>query len=296
MPRRKTERRTMMTTGSTRNPSALSSGEREIRMLEKLQKGEAIETADEMSDEFYDNLTDLMLQQADSELAGAFGYVPWIMKAPTTEEKLAVANIVKDEVRHARAMYRLMADIGFDAESHVAMHDYTLRVGFRADELKDKRAGDDKRVNIFYYTIDTWADFIMFQFCMDRGAGHQLEDVRTSSYGPWRREIERIFKEETMHVSHGDFWVRKLAFDHSAKAEVQEALDRWYPRTMNIFGKPKTQRNTLYRKYGLKVRDNDEVRRGFADEVRLRCSECCLRLPEWKPDWEKLEEDGVISG
>ncbi len=277
----------MMTTGPTRNPSDLSNGEREKRMWEKLQNGEAIETVDEMSDEYYDNLTNLMLQQADSELADAFGYVPWIMNAPTTEEKLAVANIVKDEVRHARAMYRLLTDIGVDAESHVAKHNYTLRVGLKAD---------DKRVNIFYYTIDTWADFIVFQFCMDRGAGHQLEDVRRSSYGPWRREIERIFKEETMHVSHGDFWVGKLAFDHSTRAKVQEALDTWYPRTMNIFGKPKTRHNTLYRKFGLKSRDNDEVRRGFADEVRLRCSECGLRLPDWKPDWEKMEEDGVVSG
>ena len=58
--------------------------------------------------------------------------------------------------------------------------------------------------NIFYYPIDTWADFIMFQFCMDRGAGHQLEDVRKSTYGPWKREIERIFKEKTMHVNHSE--------------------------------------------------------------------------------------------
>lgn len=42
----------------------------------------------------------------------------------------------------------------------------------------------DKRVNSFYYPIDTWADFIFFNFCMDRGASHQLEDVRAGSYGP----------------------------------------------------------------------------------------------------------------
>lgn len=292
----KTERRTMMADGPMKNPSAVPNQEREKRMWEKIENGGAIESVDEMSDEYYENLSNLMLQQADSELAGAFGYVPWIMKAPTTEEKLAVANIVKDEVRHARAMYRLLTDIGIDAESHVGNHDYTLRVDLKADELKDKRAAEDKRVNIFYYTIDTWADFVMFQFCMDRGAGHQLEDVRKSTYGPWKREIERIFKEEMMHVNHGDFWVKKLTFDNGTHAEVQRALDRWYPRTMNIFGKPRTQHNALYRKYGLKARDNDEVRKSFSDEVRLRCSEWGLKLPEWKPNWEKMEEDGVISG
>ncbi len=279
-----------------KNPSKLSNEERERRMWEQIKSGEMLETAEDMGDDYFENLTNLMLQQADSELAGAFGYVPWIMKAPMTEEKLAVANIVKDEVRHARAMYRLLEDLGIDVDSHVAKHDYTLRVDLKADELKTKRAADDRRVNIFYYTIDTWADFVMFQFCMDRGAGHQLEDVRRSTYGPWKREIERIFKEEMMHVNHGDFWVKKMALDRETKAEIQSALVRWYPRTMNIFGKPKTHHNMVYRKYGLKARDNDEVRKAFSEEVRLKCSEWGLNLPVWTPDWEKIEEDGVISG
>lgn len=284
-----------MATDPARNPSGLSDAERERRMWEKLQKGESIETVDEMGDEYYVSLTGLMLQQTDSELAGAFGCVPWIVKAPNTEEKLAVANIVKDEVRHARSMYRLLADIGIDAESHVAMHDYTHEADFNSDDPGLERAVDNGRVHVSYYKIDTWTDLILFQFCMDRGAGHQLEDVRKSSYGPWRREVERIFKEEAMHVSHGDFWVRKLAFDHSAKAGVQEALNRWYPMAMSIFGRSNNEGNALHRKYGLKARDNDEVRKGFVDEVRLRCSECGLKLPDWKPDWEKMEEDGVIS-
>lgn len=285
-----------MAAGQTKNPSKLSNEKREKSMWDRIQRGEVIETVDEMSDEYYENLTNLMLQQADSELAAAFGYIPWIMKAPTTEEKVAVANIVKDEMRHARAVYRLLAEIGIDTDAHVASHDYTLRVDVKGDELKRRRVAEDRRVNIFYYSIDTWADFVMFQFCMDRGAGHQLEDVRKSSYGPWKRESDRIFKEELVHVNHGDFWVKKLAFDRSTKAEVQAALDRWYPRTMNIFGRTKSERNKLYRKYGLKARDNDEVRKSFSQEVRLRCSEWGLRLPDWKPDWVKAEEDRVISG
>ena len=52
------------------NPSKLSNPEREKRMLAMLAKGESIETLDDMSDEYYEHLTNLMLQQADSELAG----------------------------------------------------------------------------------------------------------------------------------------------------------------------------------------------------------------------------------
>ncbi|HZV12854.1 MAG TPA: Phenylacetic acid catabolic protein, partial [Candidatus Kapabacteria bacterium] len=93
------------------NPSKLSNAEREKRMQEKINNNELIESCDDMSDEYYELLTNLMLQQADSELAGAFGYVPWIMKAPTTEEMLVVSNITRDEVRHARAMFRLLEEL-----------------------------------------------------------------------------------------------------------------------------------------------------------------------------------------
>jgi 1,2-phenylacetyl-CoA epoxidase catalytic subunit len=97
-------------------------------------------------------------------------------------------------------------------------------------------------------------------------------------------------------VNHGDFWVKKMALDRPTKAGIQAALNLWYPRTMNIFGRPKTTRNQIYKRYGLKRRDNDEVRKAFTDEVRLKCMEWGLDLPDWKPDWKQVEEDGVISG
>lgn len=277
------------------NPSTLSSAAREARMNDLLNKGESIETFDDMSDEYYDHLSNLMLQQADSELAGGFGYVPWIMKAPTTEEMLVVSNIVRDEVRHARAMYRLLEDIRFGVDDWVEKMDFAFRVGEETD-LGSKRAAGDKRVNIFYYPIDSWADFVMFNFLMDRGAGHQLEDVKVSSFGPWRREIDRIFKEEKTHIAHGDYWVKRLAADPAAKGEVQEALDRWWPRVMAIFGRPGSRKNRRYRDLKLKERDNHDVRNTFEKEVRDNAEAWGLTIPSWTPDWEKLPEDSFIPG
>jgi len=66
--------------------------------------------------------------QADSELAGAYGYVPWIAKAPNIQETLMVSQIVKDEVRHARVMYRLLEQLGVDVDSYFNRHEFDLRV------------------------------------------------------------------------------------------------------------------------------------------------------------------------
>jgi ring-1,2-phenylacetyl-CoA epoxidase subunit PaaA len=136
----------------------------------------------------------------------------------------------------------------------------------------------------------------MFNFLMDRGAGHQLEDVKQSTYGPWRREIDRIFKEELTHVAHGDYWVKRLALGPKTKPDIQGALDRWWPRVMAIFGRPGSKKNLRYRALGLKIRDNHQVRIDFEKEVREKAEMWGLTLPRWIPDWERVPEDAVISG
>jgi ring-1,2-phenylacetyl-CoA epoxidase subunit PaaA len=177
----------------------------QAEMMEKIRTGQRLEAPEEMTPEYREHLVHLMTMQADSELAGAYGYVPWICKAPTVEEKHVVAQIVKDELRHATVMYSLLADLGVAVDAHVQAHDetFTMRIDAGAD-IGTQRISSDKRVNIFYYPIETWPDFVFFNFCMDRGAGHQLEDVRQCSYGPWARAIEGIFKEEKFHIRHGE--------------------------------------------------------------------------------------------
>jgi ring-1,2-phenylacetyl-CoA epoxidase subunit PaaA len=271
--------------------------EHDRRLLARLERGERIESAEEMTEEYRVNLIHLMTMQADSELAGGYGYVPWIMKAPGVEEKHVVAQIVKDEIRHATVMYGLLADLGVDVAAHVDAHDTTFTMRIAADaDIGTARITSDKRVNIFYYPIDTWADFVFFNFCMDRGAGHQLEDVRRCSYGPWTRAIEGIFKEEKFHIRHGEYWVKRLAEDSATHDEAQRSFAKWYIRTMNIFGRPGSAKNALYRKYRLKLRDNDEVRHTFAAEVKDKAEAVGLKVPEWVPVWDRLPEEAQIPG
>jgi ring-1,2-phenylacetyl-CoA epoxidase subunit PaaA len=273
------------------------SDDRAAAMMGKIRSGVRLESAAEMTPEYREALVHLMTMQADSELAGGYGYVPWITKAPSVEEKHVVAQIVKDELRHAAVMYGLLGDLGFGVEGHVRTHDeiFTMRVEASRD-IGTARITSDKRVNIFYYPIETWADFIFFNFCMDRGAGHQLEDVRSCSYGPWVRAIEGIFKEEKFHIRHGEYWVKRLAGDPATHDEAQATFEKWYVRTMNIFGRPGSPKNARYRQFGLKARDNDEVRQAFAAEVKELCDQFGLAVPEWKPRWDQLPEEAHIPG
>jgi ring-1,2-phenylacetyl-CoA epoxidase subunit PaaA len=266
-------------------------------MMDKIGRGIRLESPDEMTPEYREALVHLMTMQADSELAGGYGYVPWITKAPTVDEKHVVAQIVKDELRHAAVMYGLLRELGFDVDAHVRTHDeiLTMRIDASAD-IGTSRITSDKRVNIFYYPIETWADFVFFNFCMDRGAGHQLEDVRQCSYGPWARAIDGIFKEENFHIRHGEHWVKRLSEDATTHGEAQATFAKWYVRTMNIFGRPGSPKNLRYRELRLKVRDNDDVRQAFATEIAELCEKVGLRVPEWTPRWSELPEEAHIPG
>ena len=210
-----------------------------------------------------------------------------------------VAQIVKDELRHAAVMYGLLADLGFDVDSHVRRHDetFTMRIDANAD-IGTARITDDKRVNIFYYPIDTWADFIFFNFCMDRGAGHQLEDVRAVLLRPLgarhRGDLQggevphpprRVLGQEAgrgpRHPRRGPDDVRQVVRPHDEHLRP--------PRL--------TRRTRSTGRYKLKLRDNDEVRQAFATEVAGPLREVRARpCPAWKPVWAELPEEAQIPG
>lgn len=231
-------------------------------MMKRIAAGEKLESQEEITEEYRQCLLTLMIAQADSELAGAYGYVPWIEGAPTMAEKLAMANIVKDEVRHGKAMYDLLERLGIDI--------YKL---INEDKMKN-------RMKVFYEPIKTWTDLVMFNFLMDRAAGHQLRDACECSWGPWSRTMIQIEKEEWMHVKHGETWVRKLSADLETRPEVQKALDFWFPKVNKVFGKGGTDSNKKFQLYKLKQRDNQDVRESWYNECKPLLESYGLKMPD----------------
>ena len=250
-------------------------------LFDDIGRGRTFDRDDELPPLYEKMLKKLLWMQGDSEYSGALGYMPWIEKAPTLQEKVLVAQIVKDEMRHASVIYRLLRDIGEETEGHVQNHDLGFKLEDEDVQIGFRRLKDDSRVNIFYYGIHYWTDFILFNFLMDRAAGHQLEDTLRSSYVPWKKGIEGIYKEEIMHLSHGDKWVKILADDSKEKAFLQKRFDIWWPRVMNVFGNAQGASNDIYVKLGLKRRTNDRVREAFVEEIEKLCAEIDLKIPPY---------------
>lgn len=250
-------------------------------LFEEIKNGRTFDKGDEMPELYQKALLNLLWMQGDSEYSGALGYMPWIEKAPGLQEKVLVAQIVKDEMRHASVIYKMLRDLGHNVDEHIDNSELSYKLEEDEINIGGKRMKSDYRVNIFYYNIKYWTDFILFNFLMDRAAGHQLEDTLHSSYLPWKKGIEGIYKEEVMHLTHGDKWVKILAQDPEDKKFLQERLNLWWPRVMNVFGKTIGGGNDLYVNLGLKARTNKEVRDIFVKEIQELCDEVGLIVPEW---------------
>ena len=136
----------------------------ELALFKEIKNGRTFEASEELPAFYRKHLLNLLWMQGDSEYSGALGYMPWIAKAPTLQEKVIVAQMVKDEMRHASVIYRLLDELGQNTADHVN----NSELGFKLDEdqinIGFKRVKPDYRVNIFYYDIKYWTDYILFNF------------------------------------------------------------------------------------------------------------------------------------
>jgi ring-1,2-phenylacetyl-CoA epoxidase subunit PaaA len=66
------------------------------------------------------------------------------------------------------------------------------------------------------------------------------------------------------------------------KKFLQERLNLWWPRVMNVFGSTQGASNDLYVNLGLKQRTNGEIREVFVKEIKDICQENGLTLPEYR--------------
>lgn len=256
--------------------------EQDLALFEEIKNGKTFDANSDMPEIYRKNLLNLLWMQADSEYAGGLGYMPWIAKAPNAHERVLVAQIVKDEMRHAHVIYKILDDLGEKTHDHMLAHDFDWRIPDDLANIGFSRVKKDKRVNIFYYNITYWEDFCLFNFLMDRAAGHQLEDTLDSSFIPWKNAIGTICKEEHMHLAHGDKTVRGLAENPETKPFLQERLNLWWPRVMNVFGRSENAaRNDIYIRLGLKKRTNAEVRDAFVKEIEEKCNAWGLTIPEY---------------
>jgi len=159
----------------------------------------------------------LLLSMADDEFVIGFSDSEWTGIAPMLEEDVAMSSIAQDELGHAQALYRLLAEVVDDGRDADAIAYDRPVEGYYHARLLDHPRGD-------------WADTIARRYLYDTADGIRLDALAESSFAPLRELVAKIRREERYHLMHVSAWLERLA---SARGEPRErlllALDRLAP-------------------------------------------------------------------
>ena len=108
---------------------------------------------------------------ADDEFVIGFSDSEWTGIAPILEEDVAMSSIAQDELGHAQAFYRLLADLVHDGRDADAIAFDRPADGYYHARLLDHPRGD-------------WAQTIARRYLYDTADAIRLEALAGSSYRP----------------------------------------------------------------------------------------------------------------
>ena len=219
---------------------------------------------EKMDPEYKDLLGRVMTIQADCEIGGPHLYVEDILpNAPTKVDQLIVARTAAEEVDHYRKMARIAGDIGVDCSFVLS------------------RSNQERYVEAFRGKITTWEDFAVFGFLVDRVGRYQLEEYIECSYRPLDRILPDVLKEEEGHLDYGTNKTAEMAAKvGESKERAQRAVNYWYVKALDMFGRSESKRSERYRYWGLKRRTNTQARQEYMNEVGPMIEKMGLQVPD----------------
>jgi ring-1,2-phenylacetyl-CoA epoxidase subunit PaaA len=237
----------------------------EEAVLSRIRNHQLIETRDQMSPIYLEGMKRILTVSADTELISAPAYYHAGVHAPSLNTFGSAMSIIQDELSHAHIAYRLLRDLGVDSENLI----------FERDPLQFKYP------YAFDVPLDSWVELIVANAFYDRAGYTLLGDVyQSTTFGPWKRALVKVDKEETFHLRHGEQGMRRLNQTSSGHEELQKAVDWMFMLTVEWFGLPDDlKKHGEQLEYGFKGHSNDELRQIWMSTAVPLCNELQLKVP-----------------
>jgi len=222
-------------------------------------------------------LLKLMATFVDSELAGAAGFADIINQGPGIKERIAAAKIVLEKTDNADRVLHIMGEFGVDTNRYAVHHPWTARLDRSAD-IGTTRSDHDMRLAVFNYPIEGWADAVIMNLLMSGAVAVQMADFSLISYQPLAEAFRDIAPIEAHHGELALEGAIRLA-EQSQSAEMQAAVNYWWPRVAGSFGTGKSGKMDQLRALGLRKSDNEELRARWQAEMHDKLVQIGLTQP-----------------
>lgn len=192
----------------------------------------------------------IVRSHAINELYGAQAFdEPAIALAPTPYAKWLTCRVAMEEYGH-----------------HVHFKKLGELIGLAEEELV---ASDTKKpLSIFEFPLRTWPEFCVIKLLADLAEILQVEDLLHCSFHPLRDLARMTMPEERFHAQFGEDFCTDLIATADGRKAVQSGIDRYYPMLPSFFGRRNSPNNTSFRKFGIKLRTNEDMRADYVQRAR----------------------------
>ncbi|WP_412895097.1 Phenylacetic acid catabolic protein [Bacillus sp. 1P02SD] len=234
-------------------------------LLEKVQNGFIVERMEDMNDEYLKALKQTLAIVGDTELLSVPPLLTVYDQAPNLNYKITALAVMQDEIGHAHIAYRLLEDLGEDV-----------------DEMLYRRPANRwKNPYAFDFKLDNWVELGVFNGLFDRSGYTLLGDAyEHTSYGPWKRALVKVDKEELFHLRNGEIIMRNAMKKPETAKQVQEAVDWMFLMALEFFGVADNLKSrSAQLDYRLKGRTNDELRQKWLSTAVPFCESIGIKVP-----------------
>lgn len=237
----------------------------EEALLARLHKQQLVESIEQMSPIYLEGMKRILTVSADTELISAPAYYNAGVHAPTLNNFGSALSIIQDELGHAHIAYRLLRDLGVDTEQLIF----------------EREPRNFKYPYAFDVPLESWTELIVANAFYDRAGYTLLGDIyQSTTFGPWKRALVKVDKEETFHLRHGEQGMRKLSQTPEGHEEIQRAVDWMFLLTVEWFGLPDNlKKHGEQLNYGFKGKSNDELRQHWMSTAVPLCEELHIKIP-----------------
>lgn len=220
----------------------------------------------------------LMATFVDSELAGAAGFADVINQGPGIKERIAAAKIVLEKTDNADQVLRIMGEFGANTAKYASHHPWTDRLP-RAADIRAERAKGDMRLAVFNAPLDGWSDAVVMNLLMGLAVDEQLADFGRISYQPLAEAFRRIAPIERRHRELAAEGAAHLLKDGAQSADLNASVAYWWPRVALSFGLENSTRFSHLKAWGLRHRDNAEMRAAWQEKAAATLAGLGLATP-----------------
>ncbi|OLN21277.1 phenylacetic acid catabolic [Domibacillus antri] len=234
-------------------------------LKEKVNTGFIVEGSEDMNEEYLKALKQTLLIVGDTELLSVPPLLTVYDQAPTLNHKITALAIMQDEIGHAHIAYRLLKELGEDVD----------------ELLYNREPNRWKNPYAFDFELSNWVELGVFNAYFDRAGYTLLGDAfEHTSYGPWKRALVKVDKEELFHLRNGEIIMRTAMKDPELAEQVQKASDWMFLMALEFFGVADDLKSrSAQLDYKLKGKTNDELRQKWLSTAVPFCESIGVSVP-----------------